>query len=266
VELLKLLASKLDPEELVRQTFGEAEDAAFVLDDEAGKKYVAAFITFLAERNFGSVHVERVAGRQRCYRFRFELEGTNHTRRCSFLLDLNASLIRPFRDDATFVRQSVPKVMEPAKPTQVTITMRNRGVSTWTPAYRLESLTPGWTIAEVPVPQKEVAPGAEVTFSFKIAALGRGDFPFRWRMGHQRKGQFGATTPKVTIQVGSKAGKGACAEIARDRQRAEQQLRGIQKELGKAPPSLKPHFAGEVKRIRGEIRALQARAARLGCP
>jgi hypothetical protein len=266
VELLKLLASKFDPEELVRQTFGEAEDAAFVLDDQEGRNYVAAFITFLAERNFGSVSVERVAGRQRCYRFSFKLEGANNTRSCSFLLDLNAPRIQPYRDDATFVRQVVPKVMEPAKPTQVSITMRNSGVSTWTPAYRLQSLSPAWAIKEVPVPQKEVAPGAEVTFTFKIAALSRGDFPFRWRMGRQFKGQFGRATPKVTIQVGSKAGKGACAEIARDLKRAEQQLRGIQQELGNAPPQLKPHFAGEVKRIRGEMRALQARAARLGCP
>jgi hypothetical protein len=108
---------------------------------------------------------------------------------------------------ATFVGQSVPSTMVAGQSYQVSVTMRNTGVTTWTSAqlYRLGSQYPQdngiWGLGRVGVPGP-VAPGQQVTFNFTVTAPANvGTYHFQWRMVQEFVQWFGDYTPDVPVTV-----------------------------------------------------------------
>jgi len=108
---------------------------------------------------------------------------------------------------ALFVRQTVPSSMTLGVPPMASITMRNTGQETWTPAglYRLGSQNPpnngSWGTNRVFVPH-DVPPNTEVTFTFPMAATTRrSEKNFQWRMVLDGVAWFGQTTPNVVVRV-----------------------------------------------------------------
>ncbi|QSQ13876.1 S8 family serine peptidase [Myxococcus landrumensis] len=92
--------------------------------------------------------------------------------------------------NATFVRQTVPESVPMGRPFEVSITMRNTGTETWTPASyaRLGSQNPEnnttWGAAALNLPIGASVPrGQEYTFTATLTAPGTpGLYNFRWRM------------------------------------------------------------------------------------
>lgn len=121
---------------------------------------------------------------------------------------------------ATFVTQSVPAAFEVGVVAPVSITMRNSGTATWRKAdgdIFLASQRPQdnyyWCIQDNPYGSRtgnrvvlpaDVAPGTDVTFSFKVKPLACGFAatpPFRFRMLSQAHGTFGEETPDPRVTV-----------------------------------------------------------------
>lgn len=110
-------------------------------------------------------------------------------------------------NNAAFVSQTVPSVMYTGVTYPVSITLRNTGTTTWTPAnYRLGSQNPqnntNWDAdGRIPLPSS-VAPNATVTFSFNVVAPPTGgSYNFQWRMLQDNATWFGATTTNVAVIV-----------------------------------------------------------------
>ena len=109
------------------------------------------------------------------------------------------------RDDGAFVSQSVPGLMAAGQASNVTITMKNTGSTTWTQAagYQLSSQNPQdnktWGISRVALPG-DVAPNATVTFSFAVTPAVSGQATFQWRMVRVNSA-FGAATQNVAVTV-----------------------------------------------------------------
>lgn len=80
-------------------------------------------------------------------------------------------------NNSQFVSQQVPAKMEEGKTYDVTVTMRNSGITAWKPGeYKLKVSTKGadntlnaWAVANVEL-SDDVLAGSEVTFSFKVTA------------------------------------------------------------------------------------------------
>jgi hypothetical protein len=121
---------------------------------------------------------------------------------------IKALCARPRRlHDAQFVSQTVPQKMTAGESKAVTITMRNIGTGTWTPAgaHALGSQQPQdntlWGLGRVSVPTT-VTPGAAVNFHFNITAPGSaGTYRFQWRMLQEAVEWFGDFTLEVQIRV-----------------------------------------------------------------
>jgi hypothetical protein len=110
-------------------------------------------------------------------------------------------------NDAQFVSQSVPTSMAPDGVYNVSVSMKNTGSGTWSPAanYLLGSQDPldnrRWGGARAalggPVP-----PGGLGTFSFQVTAPPTaGTYAFQWRMVQEYVAWFGPQTPNVTVAV-----------------------------------------------------------------
>ncbi|WP_342375403.1 S8 family serine peptidase [Myxococcus stipitatus] len=92
--------------------------------------------------------------------------------------------------NATFVRQSVPTSVPMGRPFEVSVTMRNTGTETWTPASyaRLGSHNPEnnttWGVNAILLPNGASVPrGQEYTFTATVTAPSTpGVYSFRWRM------------------------------------------------------------------------------------
>jgi hypothetical protein len=113
------------------------------------------------------------------------------------------------RQDAAFVAQSVPTVMQPGQRYEAVVTMRNTGGSTWTPdgatPYRLGSQFPQdnlrWGVARVDVPAP-IPPGAEAAFRFTVTApTASAIHDFQWRMVQESVEWFGAYTTRTRVTV-----------------------------------------------------------------
>lgn len=110
-------------------------------------------------------------------------------------------------NQAEFVSQTVPGVMNVGEPYSVSVTMRNAGNTTW-PAgsvFKLGSQNPQdnmtWGLNRVVLTQS-VAPGAQVTFFFNVnAPVNPGKYNFQWRMVKEGVEWFGAFTPNVQVTV-----------------------------------------------------------------
>lgn len=104
--------------------------------------------------------------------------------------------IVPYPENAEFVSQDVPTVMNTGETVSVSITMKNNGIHPWTDTenYLLGSIsTPDsnkWNIKEIALETGEsIAPGETKTFTFDITAPGtEGVYSFEWSM--QRMGEI----------------------------------------------------------------------------
>jgi hypothetical protein len=116
---------------------------------------------------------------------------------------------------AAFVDQTVPAEMVPDQNYTVSLRMRNTGTAKWTAAesYRVGTVNPidndVWGFRRVAVPV-DVAPGAEVTFTFALKAPRTpGQYNFQWRMVQDGVEWFGEETPNLLISVGGPVSKEA---------------------------------------------------------
>jgi hypothetical protein len=124
--------------------------------------------------------------------------------------------------DATFISQSVPTSMTTGQSSNVSVTMRNSGTTTWTSdVYRLSSQNPQnnsvWGFNRVYLPAgTTVPPGSDYTFYFTITAPSTASsYNFQWRMVQEGVAEFGNYTPNVLINVTS-GGGGGCNPNERD--------------------------------------------------
>jgi hypothetical protein len=137
-------------------------------------------------------------------------------------LPTTAAAAAPY--DAAYVAESIPSFVELFAPVAVSVTMRNTGTATWVRAEGdvfLATQRPQdnyyWCIQENPhgmfsgnrvLLPHDVAPAAEVTFSFVIKPLSCGftaAAPFRFRMLSQTHGTFGEETPDPGTTVSNAA-------------------------------------------------------------
>jgi hypothetical protein len=108
---------------------------------------------------------------------------------------------------ALFISQMVPDVMLQGTWNQVSVTFRNIGTTTWTPAdlYRLGSQNPQdnytWGPNRVNLPTS-VSPGGISTLDFYVhAPFQPGFYDFQWRMVQDGVEWFGDVTPNIQIEV-----------------------------------------------------------------
>jgi len=111
---------------------------------------------------------------------------------------------------AQFVSQSVPTSLQPGETRNVSITMKNAGLTTWTQAgdYKLGTQNPqdntlwlGGTRVYLSA-FDAVKTGEAKTFSFNITAPAKpGTYNFQWRIVQDGVGWFGTITPNVQITV-----------------------------------------------------------------
>jgi uncharacterized membrane protein len=111
----------------------------------------------------------------------------------------------PAYNNAVFIEQRVPTMMQAGESYDAHITMRNTGYNTWTAShqYRLALLTKSedWGRLRVELPAT-VEPEATATFDFKVTAPQKpGIYSFRWGMIQDGVQTFGETTPEVLINV-----------------------------------------------------------------
>jgi RHS repeat-associated protein len=111
---------------------------------------------------------------------------------------------------AKFISQSAPpSIVAPGQSYPVTVTLQNTGNTTWTTSnsYALASQNPqnnsSWGMSRVALPN-DVAPGANVTFSFNATApAAMGTYNFQWQMVQDGGvGAFGDTTTNVSVKDG----------------------------------------------------------------
>lgn len=112
---------------------------------------------------------------------------------------------------AVFVSQSAPAVMQAGQIYAVSVTMRNVGTNTWTPAakYRLASRNPSdnstWGLSRAYL-SGPVAPGATAVFTFTAKApAATGSYNFQWRMVQDGVAFFGENSANLSITVQSTA-------------------------------------------------------------
>jgi hypothetical protein len=108
---------------------------------------------------------------------------------------------------AVFVSQCVANPIPSGAVQVVAVTMRNVGSETWTAGgqFKLGSQNPidnvRWGTNRVPLPH-DVAPNAEVTFTFGITARDAvGTWNFQWQMLQDGSQWFGQLTPNVEVHV-----------------------------------------------------------------
>jgi hypothetical protein len=122
-------------------------------------------------------------------------------------------------DDAVFMEQTVPPRMAMGSSSEISLTVKNSGVSTWTRAdgYRLGSQAPQdnihWGIGRVELPVASVQPGETVTFVFNVMPSEHKDIDtvvsrtFRWRMVRDGAHWFGADSDPVLVKLTPAAGR-----------------------------------------------------------
>ncbi len=112
-------------------------------------------------------------------------------------------------DNSSFVSQSVPASMRVGIRVAVSLTFRNTGTTSWTPAggYVLGSPNPAnsatWGVSSVALPSA-VAPGSSVTFNFSVSAPSApGTYNFQWQLQTGTR-FFGATSTSVSVAVAAR--------------------------------------------------------------
>ena len=134
-----------------------------------------------------------------CGLWGYTCDGTAHT--CLSTMTNNAS----------FVSQTVPSVLQAGQSFQAKLTLRNTGTSTWTAAtsYRLGAQAPQdnstWGASRVYLgAQDAITPGQSKTFILQgKAPTSPGVYNFQWRMLREGIAWFGRTSAYQPIVVGS---------------------------------------------------------------
>jgi hypothetical protein len=112
----------------------------------------------------------------------------------------------PLVNASAFVSQTVPATMAAGAAVQVTVTMRNTGTTTWTPAsYRLGSQNPhentNWGSSRIVLPSS-VAPGENAVVTWTVTAPATpGSYNFQWRMLNVGVEWFGERSANVVVNV-----------------------------------------------------------------
>lgn len=113
-------------------------------------------------------------------------------------------------DDAVFVSQTIPTALQPGETVQISVTMKNFGVTVWTADqnYKLATaIDPNdlWGTSRVSLDQgEEIEPLQEKVFVFDITApMQDGTYNVQWKMLKETEHHFGAPSEKVSITVGS---------------------------------------------------------------
>jgi hypothetical protein len=123
-------------------------------------------------------------------------------------------------NNAQFISQSIPTIMNAGQTYQVSVTIKNIGTTTWNKGsfYRLGSQNPAnnatwgnaiyyslsWPeISRIELADSEqVLPGATKTFSFNVKAPSLlGNYNFQWKMVQDGLEWFGDLTPNMSISV-----------------------------------------------------------------
>jgi PhoD-like phosphatase len=243
----------------VDDVFGEGK-AEYFLDPNHDRRYLTQYAGLLMERTVGLVDVERRDPQRRLYRFRLAIEGQEHMLESRFELDLDADIITPRTDNASFVGQRVPTKIEPFQRVNVEITMQNTGVTTWGRGYSLDIVQSSWGVDRVAV-TTPVSPGRQHTFRFTIFASSSGRFFLTARMVRGSTA-FGKSTPTVSITAG---GGKSCQELEEERDRVELTIDQLQASISTASPAEKQFIMAEIRTARTSLSAIQRRMAALGC-
>lgn len=117
-------------------------------------------------------------------------------------------LLAPGDNSARFISQIVPSEMEAGQPYQISITLENNGITSWTREqnYRLGQQASGsnyFGLSRILLDQSEqILPGQTKTFTFMVSAPQQeGTYIFQARMVQELIEWFGETTPEVQINV-----------------------------------------------------------------
>lgn len=105
-------------------------------------------------------------------------------------------------EQSRFVSQSFPISMIAGHTYNVSVTMQNVGLSTWTAGkYSLVPLAAVWGVSAVALaPADSIAPGQSKTFNFVVTAPKAGTISNRWTMRHGAT-NFGVESALVTVSV-----------------------------------------------------------------
>jgi hypothetical protein len=119
--------------------------------------------------------------------------------------------VKDGENNAAFVSQNVPSVMIPRQTYPITVSFRNMGTTTWSPAaqYRLGTQNPQdngiWGVQRVELPGP-VAPGETATFTFEVTAPARvGAYNMQFRMVQEFVEWFGEYSPSISVTDGINA-------------------------------------------------------------
>jgi hypothetical protein len=111
-------------------------------------------------------------------------------------------------NDAAFVAQSVPPLMQPGQTYAVSVTMNNSGGKTWSAAtnHRLGTQNPQdnvlWTGSARRALPSTTASGSNAVFSFNVTAPSTpGTYNFQWKMLEGPSYWFGAQSTNVAVNV-----------------------------------------------------------------
>ena len=120
--------------------------------------------------------------------------------------NVNVFSSKPANNNAAFVSQVVPTTMVAGKAYNVTVTMKNTGVSTWTKdsLFQLGALDLTWGKNRFVLPAlpTSVPPGGTATFVLAVKAPAtKGTYNFQWRMIQLNVGWFGANSTNLPITV-----------------------------------------------------------------
>ncbi|MBS1492420.1 MAG: hypothetical protein JST55_02855 [Bacteroidetes bacterium] len=113
----------------------------------------------------------------------------------------------PPTDNAKYLSQSTPGVMESGKSYDATISMKNSGSTTWQKGnYKLrlmnqtEALSKIWGISDLDL-GSNIAPGESVTFSLTLKSPETpGDYNLQWQMANGNA-FFGEPTANIPVKV-----------------------------------------------------------------
>jgi hypothetical protein len=248
----------------VDDVFGEGK-AEYFLDHDLARRFLTQYAGLLMERTIGFVRVERRDPDRRFYRFQLTIEGETRPLESRFEIDLDADEIVPQTDNAVLLRHTIPRTLQPLRPVDVEVTMRNTGVTTWGNGYALDVIQPVWQVDRVAV-RETTRPGREHTFRFRIAAPSSGTFFFTARMV---RGQtvFGQTVGTIMVRATPSTGDGpqTCAELRAELQGLEAQRRTLQAELSGASPAERQFLNREIAKVRASIMAVNRLITQLHC-
>ena len=113
----------------------------------------------------------------------------------------------PSTDNAGYLSQSTPGIMEPGKSYDITISMKNTGTTAWQKGnYKLrlmnqtESMTKLWGVSDIDL-GSNINPGETVTFSFSLKAPETpGDYNLQYQLANGNA-FFGEPSANVPVTV-----------------------------------------------------------------